>query len=89
VTRPPSMSTRPPTMTVSMSRASARVYRQTATTERWAELGRLVEPAVVEMFTEWYKVPVEAAYSYNAARLSAPPGTNGFDRTRSSEAAAT
>jgi 5-methylthioadenosine/S-adenosylhomocysteine deaminase len=68
---------------------TARVYRQTATTERWAELGRLVEPAVVEMFTEWYKVPVEAAYSYNAARLSAPPGTNGFDRTRSSEAAAT
>jgi 5-methylthioadenosine/S-adenosylhomocysteine deaminase len=68
---------------------TARIYRQTTTTKRWAELGRLVEPAVVEMFTKWYEVPVEGAYSYNAARPPAPPRTDGFDRIRSPEVAAT
>jgi 5-methylthioadenosine/S-adenosylhomocysteine deaminase len=55
-----------------------RVYTSTATTQRWAELGQLVEPAVVELFSDWYSVPVEAAHPYNAARpVAAPTGPRG------------
>ena len=50
-----------------------RVYRSTPTTQRWAELGALVEPAVVELFSEWYEVPVQAAHPYNAGRPVAAP----------------
>ena len=57
---------------------ASRVYRQNATTRRWAELGQLVEPTVVEMFSEWYEVPVEPAIAYNAARPAAAPAATTF-----------
>jgi len=70
---------------------AARVYRPTSASRRWAELGQLVEPAVIEMFSEWYKVPVEAAHTYNAAKPVAAPGVRPFDGngTGSSGASAT
>jgi hypothetical protein len=33
---------------------------------RWAELGRLVEPFVIDFYQRWYDTPVEPASVYNA-----------------------
>ena len=48
-----------------------RVYRLPEHVQRWAELGRLVEPAVIDFYQRWYDTPVEPAGVYNAKH---PPG---------------
>jgi len=48
-----------------------RVYRFPEHVQRWAELGRLVEPYVIDFYQRWYGMPVEPAYAYNA---KLPPG---------------
>jgi 5-methylthioadenosine/S-adenosylhomocysteine deaminase len=48
-----------------------RVYRLPPQVARWAELGRLVEPYVIDFYQRWYDLPVEGASLYNARR---PPG---------------
>jgi 5-methylthioadenosine/S-adenosylhomocysteine deaminase len=45
-----------------------RVYRPSEDTQRSAELGRLVEPYVIDFYQRWYDTPVEPAYVYNARR---------------------
>jgi 5-methylthioadenosine/S-adenosylhomocysteine deaminase len=45
-----------------------RVYRFPDHVHRWAELGRLVEPFVIDFYQRWYDTPVEPAYVYNARR---------------------
>ena len=45
-----------------------RVYRFPQHVQRWAELGRLVEPYVIDFYQRWYGMPVEPAYAYNAKR---------------------
>jgi 5-methylthioadenosine/S-adenosylhomocysteine deaminase len=45
-----------------------RVYRLPDHVERWTELGRLVEPYVIEFYQRWYDTPVEPAYLYNPRR---------------------
>ncbi len=42
-----------------------RIYRLPDHVQRWAELGRLVEPYVIEFYQRWYDTPVEPAYLYN------------------------
>jgi 5-methylthioadenosine/S-adenosylhomocysteine deaminase len=44
---------------------SRRMYRFPAHVQRWAELGRLVEPYVIDFYQRWYDTPVEPAYLYN------------------------
>jgi hypothetical protein len=48
-----------------------RVYRFPEHVQRWAELGTLVEPTVIDFYRRWYDTPVEPAGTYNAKR---PPG---------------
>jgi 5-methylthioadenosine/S-adenosylhomocysteine deaminase len=45
-----------------------RVYRLPDHVQRWAELGRLVEPSVIDFYQRWYATPVEPASVYNAKR---------------------
>ena len=45
--------------------AVGRVYRLPRNVRRWAELGRLVEPYVIDFYQRWYDLPVEPAYLYN------------------------
>jgi 5-methylthioadenosine/S-adenosylhomocysteine deaminase len=45
-----------------------RVYRASEDAQRSAELGRLVEPYVIDFYQRWYDTPVEPAYTYNARR---------------------
>jgi 5-methylthioadenosine/S-adenosylhomocysteine deaminase len=45
-----------------------RIYRLPGHVQRWAELGRLVEPFVTEFYRRWYSTPVEPAYLYNPRR---------------------
>ena len=42
-----------------------RMYRFPAHVQRWAELGRLVEPYVIDFYQRWYDTSVEPAYLYN------------------------
>jgi hypothetical protein len=51
---------------------SERVYRSSPEVRRWAELGGLVEPYVLDFYRDWYGVPVEPAHVYNA-RTAPPP----------------
>jgi 5-methylthioadenosine/S-adenosylhomocysteine deaminase len=45
---------------------SRRVYRIPDHVRRWAELGRLVEPFVIDFYQRWYDTPLEPASVYNA-----------------------
>jgi hypothetical protein len=45
---------------------SERVYRASPEVRRWAELGVLLEPYVLDFYRDWYDVPVEPAHMYNA-----------------------
>jgi 5-methylthioadenosine/S-adenosylhomocysteine deaminase len=56
-----------------------RVYRLPERTRRWAELGRLVEPYVIDFYQRWYDTPIEPASGYNARRPPMPA----TDRRRS------
>jgi 5-methylthioadenosine/S-adenosylhomocysteine deaminase len=49
--------------------AVQRIYRLPDDVARWLELGRLVEPYVIDFYQRWYGTPVEAAGVYNAKRL--------------------
>jgi 5-methylthioadenosine/S-adenosylhomocysteine deaminase len=44
---------------------SDRYYRFPEPVKRWGELGRLVEPYVIDFYRRWYDTPVEPAYLYN------------------------
>jgi 5-methylthioadenosine/S-adenosylhomocysteine deaminase len=46
-----------------------RVYRLPEHVRRWAELGGLVEPYVIDFYQRWYATPVEPASVYNARQL--------------------
>jgi 5-methylthioadenosine/S-adenosylhomocysteine deaminase len=46
-----------------------RVYRFPDHVQRWAELGNLVEPYVIDFYQRWYETPVEPASVYNARRV--------------------
>jgi hypothetical protein len=39
-----------------------RVYRVPGHVQRWAELGRLVEPYAIDFYQRWYDTPVEPAW---------------------------
>ncbi len=47
-----------------------RVYRFPDRVQRWAELGRLVEPYVIDFYQRWYATPVEPASTYNAKQAT-------------------
>jgi 5-methylthioadenosine/S-adenosylhomocysteine deaminase len=47
---------------------SRRVYRLSPEARRWAELGSLVEPYVLDFYRPWYEVPVTPAAVYNSRR---------------------
>ena len=47
-----------------------RVYRFPDHVQRWAELGRLVEPYVIDFYQRWYATPVEPASMYNAKQAT-------------------
>jgi len=53
---------------------SERVYRASPEVRRWAELGGLVEPYVLDFYRDWYDVPVQPAHVYNAGTLPPPAG---------------
>ena len=43
------------------------MYRLPDHVQRWAELGRLVEPYVIDFYQRWYDTPVEPAYALQRA----------------------
>ena len=43
-----------------------RMYRLPDHVKRWAALGPLVEPYVIDFYQRWYDTPIEPAYGYNA-----------------------
>ena len=43
-----------------------RMYRLPEHVKRWAALGPLVEPYVIDFYQRWYDTPIEPAYDYNA-----------------------
>ncbi len=43
-----------------------RMYRLPEHVRRWAALGPLVEPYVIDFYQRWYDTPIEPAYGYNA-----------------------
>jgi 5-methylthioadenosine/S-adenosylhomocysteine deaminase len=45
-----------------------RVYQVSDQVKRWAELGTLVDPYVIDFYRKWYDTPVEPAYVYNVRR---------------------
>jgi hypothetical protein len=45
--------------------AVQRIYRLPDEVARWVELGRLVEPVVIDFYQRWYAEPVRPAYTYN------------------------
>jgi 5-methylthioadenosine/S-adenosylhomocysteine deaminase len=49
--------------------AVQRIYRLPDEVARWIELGRLVEPAVIDFYQRWYAEPIRPAYGYNAGPL--------------------
>jgi 5-methylthioadenosine/S-adenosylhomocysteine deaminase len=48
--------------------AVQRIYRPSDEDRRSAELGRLVEPYVIDFYRPWYRTPIEPASIYNAKR---------------------
>jgi 5-methylthioadenosine/S-adenosylhomocysteine deaminase len=46
-----------------------RIYAPSAEKQRWVELGRAVEPVVLDFYRRWYETPVDPAYVYNARSL--------------------
>jgi hypothetical protein len=48
--------------------AVQRIYRLPDDVARWVELGRLVEPYVIDFYQRWYATPVEPAGVYNVGR---------------------
>lgn len=48
--------------------AVQRIYRLPDDVARWLELGRLVEPSVIDFYQRWYDTPVDPAGVYNARR---------------------
>jgi 5-methylthioadenosine/S-adenosylhomocysteine deaminase len=52
-----------------------RVYRFPDHVQRWAELGRLVEPYVLDFYQRWYDTPVEPATLYNPRASPASPNS--------------
>jgi len=47
-----------------------RMYRLPEHVRRWAALGPLVEPYVIDFYQRWYDTPIEPAYGYN---VKVPP----------------
>ncbi len=47
-----------------------RVYRPSPQAQRWAELGQLIEPYVIDFYQRWYDLPIEPATPYN---VKTPP----------------
>ena len=56
--------------------AVQRIYRPSEDVVRSAELGRLVEPYVIDFYRPWYRTPIEPASIYNAKR---PPVADAID----------
>jgi 5-methylthioadenosine/S-adenosylhomocysteine deaminase len=49
---------------------TTRLYTKSPAGERLWELGDLVKPTVKKFYGDWYNVPVEPAYTYNAASVT-------------------
>ena len=47
-----------------------RMYRLPEHVRRWAALGPMVEPYVIDFYQRWYDTPIEPAYGYN---VKVPP----------------
>ncbi len=60
-----------------LSDTTSRLYTKSATGERLWALGDLVKPTVKQFYQDWYDVPVEPAYTYNAASVSTGRGGKG------------
>jgi 5-methylthioadenosine/S-adenosylhomocysteine deaminase len=46
-----------------------RIYAPSEERRHWVELGRAVEPVVLDFYRRWYETPVDPAYVYNARSL--------------------
>jgi len=46
-----------------------RIYAPSPEQQRWVELGRKVEPVVLDFYRRWYETPLDPAYVYNARSL--------------------
>jgi 5-methylthioadenosine/S-adenosylhomocysteine deaminase len=46
-----------------------RIYAPSEERQRWVDLGRAVEPVVLDFYRRWYETPVDPAYVYNARSL--------------------
>ena len=46
-----------------------RIYAPSEERQHWVELGRAVEPVVLDFYRRWYETPVDPAYVYNARSL--------------------
>jgi hypothetical protein len=56
-----------------------RIYAPSSRVQRWAELGRAVEPVAIDFYQRWYETPLSPAYVYNARDL--PRGSGGGSMT--------
>ncbi|MEE9277806.1 MAG: amidohydrolase family protein, partial [Dehalococcoidia bacterium] len=54
--------------------ATERLYSKSPAGQRLWELGGMVKPAVAEFYRDWYDLPVDPAYVYNAATAPADDG---------------
>jgi 5-methylthioadenosine/S-adenosylhomocysteine deaminase len=46
-----------------------RIYAPSSERQRWVDLGRTVEPVVLDFYKRWYETPVQPAYVYNCTSL--------------------
>lgn len=46
-----------------------RIYAPSPERQRWVELGREVEPVVLDFYRRWYETPLSPAYVYNSRSL--------------------
>jgi hypothetical protein len=55
--------------------ATTRLYSKSTDGDRLWQLGDLVKPTVKQFYQAWYDVPVNPAYTYNAASVPSVGGT--------------
>ena len=55
--------------------ATTRLYTKSIDGDRLWELGDLVKPTVTQFYQDWYDVPVNPAYTYNAASVPSVDGS--------------
>jgi 5-methylthioadenosine/S-adenosylhomocysteine deaminase len=53
----------------SFAKSVERIYAPSSQVQRWAELGRAVEPVAIDFYRRWYETPLSPGYVYNARSL--------------------